>query len=194
MMSWSIAQSVNLIFLPYVTFVDHLIIYRDGRDGRRRVDEQYMPTAATADTHQGAPSSFLSALRKKLPFFPSKESAAEQKEEVKHIMGHYYRFENDKTFDFTEYVTCAKKDSIRKILVDLPDVMRYGFMFWSLNWLPLFYYVPGHFRLAYSQAVQVVWSGIMSHLLHRGGARLRADMQTLDMKQYTGAYARATIR
>ncbi|EPY42333.1 hypothetical protein AGDE_01590 [Angomonas deanei] len=136
-MSWSCAQVYNAFFMLYLTSIDHFFIYRDGRDGRRRVEEDD----------------------------PKAES----------IMGRRYKFVPDTSFSFEEYYKCVKQDTTRKLLYDYPDIVLYGFAFWSINWLPLFYYIPGHFRLAYSQCVQVIWSGIMSHLCHRTGAHLRAE-------------------
>lgn len=66
-----------------------------------------------------------------------------------------------------EYKNCVREDVQYKLYNDFPDIVKYGFAFWSLNWLPMFYYIPGHMRIAYTSGVQVVWSGIMSYLLHR---------------------------
>lgn len=83
------------------------------------------------------------------------------------VMGLPYRVEDDKRFSRREYFWCVQHDVIRKMSHDFPDIVAYGLLFWGCNWLPMFYYIPSHFRLVYSSVIQVVWSGIMSHLLHR---------------------------
>lgn len=74
----------------------------------------------------------------------------------------------DKSFNRDEYLACVKADWKRRVYNDFPDVLRFGIVFWGVNWLPMFYYIPPHFRLLYSSCLQVVWSGIMSYMLHRG--------------------------
>lgn len=74
---------------------------------------------------------------------------------------------SDQTFNRKEYAMCVKKDWLKRVRYDFPDVLRYGIFFWGVNWLPMFYYIPPHFRLLYSASLQVVWSGVMSFLLHR---------------------------
>lgn len=66
-----------------------------------------------------------------------------------------------------------------KIRRDLPVMMSYSICFWSIQWIPMFYLLPPHFRLVYVSFLQIVWSGITSYLLHRshpeeqvGGASL----------------------
>ncbi|KAH9578205.1 Mpv17/PMP22 [Trypanosoma melophagium] len=55
----------------------------------------------------------------------------------------------------------------RQLRKDWPDMVLYSLAFWSVNWMPMFYYLPPHFRYVYGSLLQVVWSFIMSHLMHR---------------------------
>ncbi|KEG09642.1 hypothetical protein DQ04_04891030 [Trypanosoma grayi] len=70
--------------------------------------------------------------------------------------------------DFPIFFGEVKKQVKQQLREDWPDMMRYGIFFWGLNWLPMFYYIPPHFRYVYGSSLQVVWSAIMSHLMHRG--------------------------
>lgn len=54
-----------------------------------------------------------------------------------------------------------------KIATDLPVIMSYSICFWSIQWIPMFYLLPPHFRIVYSSSLQIVWSALVSHLLHR---------------------------
>ena len=54
-----------------------------------------------------------------------------------------------------------------KIIRDMPMMMSYSICFWSIQWLPLFYFLPAEFRLLYVSFLQIVWSCITSYVLHR---------------------------
>ena len=45
--------------------------------------------------------------------------------------------------------------------------MQYSIAFWSIQWIPMFYVIPLHFRLVYASSLQIVWSGVASYVLHR---------------------------
>lgn len=173
-LSYIAAQITNPIYLTYVTAMDHFFIYRDGRDGRRRVMAIPMTGAAKAkdrvveagDEDERAVRS-AGRIRFNFSFAPFRNTSKELDQTTVHKMGYFYRFVDNVAFNFHEYYTCVSTDVERKLMYDFPDIMKYGLMFWSVNWLPMFYYIPGHFRLAYSSMVQVAWSGVMSHLLHR---------------------------
>lgn len=178
-MSYVMAQLTNPIYLTYVTAMDHFFIYRDGRDGRRRV--MAIPMSQTSATGRDrlvvAGENDLSSVESgglksdrglfRFAFNPFRNTSKELDQTTIHKMGYYYRMVDNPAFNLHEYVTCVSTDVKRKLMYDFPDIMKYGLVFWSLNWLPMFYYIPGHFRLAYSSCVQLVWSGIMSHMLHR---------------------------
>lgn len=136
-LSYVAAQLSNPIFITYLTSVGHYVIFRDGRDGRRRIPDG---TGARSADHHNTATGKAAIL---------------------------YRFVEDKSFDAPEFFLCVSKDVVHKLTHDFPDIARYGFLFWGCNWLPLFYYIPPHFRLCYGACLQVVWSGIMSHLMHR---------------------------
>jgi hypothetical protein len=59
---------------------------------------------------------------------------------------------------------------LAKVAKDMPVMMSYSICFWSIQWIPMFYLMPPHFRLVYGSMLQIVWSGITSYLLHRGDA------------------------
>lgn len=59
---------------------------------------------------------------------------------------------------------------LAKVLKDMPVMMSYSICFWSIQWIPMFYLMPPHFRLVYGSMLQIVWSGITSYLLHRHDA------------------------
>ncbi|CUG90492.1 peroxisomal protein, putative [Bodo saltans] len=59
---------------------------------------------------------------------------------------------------------------LAKVIKDMPVMMSYSICFWSIQWIPMFYLMPPHFRLVYGSMLQIVWSGITSYLLHRGDA------------------------
>lgn len=173
-LSYVAAQFVNPIYLTYVTALDHFFIYRDGRDGRRRVMAIPMTGGSKAKDRvvEAGDEDALSQrstgrIRFNFSFSPFRNTSKELDQTTVHKMGYYYRFVDNSEFNFHEYYTCVSTDVERKLINDFPDIMKYALMFWSVNWLPMFYYIPGHFRLAYSSMVQVAWSGIMSHLLHR---------------------------
>ena len=171
-LSYVAAQVTNPIYLTYVTALDHFFIYRDGRDGRRRVMAiPMMGTAAQRDRVVEAGDEDANTQRStgrfRFSFSPFRNTSKELDQTTVHKMGYYYRFVDNTDFNVHEYYTCVSTDVERKLIYDFPDIMKYGLLFWSVNWLPMFYYIPGHFRLAYSSVVQVAWSGIMSHLLHR---------------------------
>lgn len=171
-LSYIAAQVTNPIYLTYVTALDHFFIYRDGRDGRRRVMAIPMvgatgPRDRVVEAGDEDAKTQRSTGRIRFSFSPFRNTSKELDQTTVHKMGYFYRFVDNADFNFHEYYTCVSTDVERKLIHDFPDIMKYGFMFWSLNWLPMFYYIPGHFRLAYSSMVQVAWSGIMSHLLHR---------------------------
>ncbi|KPI82883.1 hypothetical protein ABL78_8105 [Leptomonas seymouri] len=171
-LSYIAAQITNPIYLTYVTALDHFFIYRDGRDGRRRV--MVIPMSGTSmqkdrvvEAGDEDSKSQISTGRIRFNFRPFRNTSKELDQTTVRKMGYFYRFVDNTDFNFHEYYSCVSADVERKLVYDFPDIMKYGLMFWSVNWLPMFYYIPGHFRLAYSSAVQVAWSGIMSHLLHR---------------------------
>jgi hypothetical protein len=171
-LSYVAAQITNPIYLTYVTALDHFFIYRDGRDGRRRV--MAIPMTGTAGLRDRVveagdedAKTQRSVGRIRFNFSPFRNTSKELDQTTVHKMGYYYRFVDNTDFNFHEYYTCVSTDVERKLMNDFPDIMKYGLLFWSVNWLPMFYYIPGHFRLAYSSLLQVAWSGIMSHLVHR---------------------------
>ncbi|KPA76833.1 hypothetical protein ABB37_07636 [Leptomonas pyrrhocoris] len=171
-LSYVAAQVTNPIYLTYVTALDHFFIYRDGRDGRRRVMAIPMTGTSTqkdrvVEAGDEDAKTQRSTGRIRFSFSPFRNTSKELDQTTVHKMGYYYRFVGNTDFNFHEYYTCVSTDVERKLLYDFPDIMKYGLMFWSVNWLPMFYYIPCHFRLAYSSMVQVAWSGVMSHLLHR---------------------------
>lgn len=171
-LSYLAAQLTNPIYLTYVTAMDHFFIYRDGRDGRRRVMAIPMNAAPKSQEHlvvagDDDAGAERCASRFSFIFRPFRNTASELDQTTIHKMGYYYRIVDNHDFNLHEYVMCVSMDVKRKLMYDFPDIMKYALSFWSLNWLPMFYYIPGHFRLAYSSGVQVVWSGIMSHMLHR---------------------------
>jgi hypothetical protein len=53
-----------------------------------------------------------------------------------------------------------------KIATNWPVMMKYSICFWSVQWLPLFYYLKPEFRLLYVSFLQIVWSCITSYVLH----------------------------
>ncbi|KAK7197262.1 Mpv17 / PMP22 family [Novymonas esmeraldas] len=187
-LSYLAAQLTNPIYLTYVTAMDHFFIYRDGRDGRRRVMAIPMNAAPKSQEHvvvAGDDEAGLSDAQKspgrfRFIFRPFRNTTSELDQTTIHKMGYYYRIVDNHNFNPHEYYTCVSMDVKRKLIYDFPDIMKYALAFWSLNWLPMFYYIPGHFRLAYSSGVQVVWSGIMSHMLHRWK---KLDGEDIRMKQ-----------
>lgn len=173
LLSWIIAQFTNPIFLTYVTAMDHFFIFRDGRDGRRRVEEVSAGSKCMNTIKHVVRAGESTADTKPLVLF---SWTGQRQRETRVLldatdyrMGNHYRYVENKSFNIQEYTNCVYMDSKRKLINDFPDILRYGIVFWGVNWLPMFYYIPSHFRLAYSAGVQVVWSGIMSHLLHRNG-------------------------
>lgn len=128
-LSYIAANLTTPLYMAHITSLDRFVIYRDGRDGRRRI-----PHSSKED--EGRPSE--------------------------------YQMVKDTAFNCEEYLSCVTHDWKKRVRYDFPDVLRYGLVFWGANWLPMFYYLPPHFRLLYSASLQVVWSGIMSYMLHRG--------------------------
>ncbi|KAG5493451.1 hypothetical protein JIQ42_01818 [Leishmania sp. Namibia] len=187
-LSYVAAQLTNPLYLTYVTAMDHFFIYRDGRDGRRRVMALPINTVPTSQEHvvvtgdndAGAADGQRSAGRFSFVFRPMRNTTCEPDQTTVHKMGYCYRIVDNHDFNVHEYFTCVSIDVKRKLLYDFPDIMKYALAFWSLNWLPMFYYIPGHLRLAYSSGLQVVWSGIMSHVLHRWK---KLDGEDIRMKQ-----------
>ncbi|CBZ37170.1 hypothetical protein, conserved [Leishmania donovani] len=187
-LSYIAAQLTSPIYLTYVTAMDHFFIYRDGRDGRRRVMAIPMNTVPKAQEHvvvagdddAGMTDAQKGTGRFRFVFSPFRNTISELDQTTIHKMGYYYRIVDNHNFNFHEYFTCVSVDVRRKLIYDFPDIMKYALAFWSLNWLPMFYYIPGHFRLAYSSGVQVVWSGIMSYILHRSK---KVDGEDASMKQ-----------
>ncbi|GET91767.1 hypothetical protein, conserved [Leishmania tarentolae] len=187
-LSYIAAQLTSPIYLTYVTAMDHFFIYRDGRDGRRRVMAIPMNTVANTqkqvgvacDDDAGTAEAQKGTGRFRFVFNPFRNSMSELDQTTIHKMGYYYRIVDNHDFNSHEYFTCVSLDVRRKLIYDFPDIMKYALVFWSINWLPMFYYIPGHFRLAYSSGVQVVWSGIMSYILHRSK---KVDGEDLSMKQ-----------
>jgi hypothetical protein len=55
----------------------------------------------------------------------------------------------------------------KKLTRDIPTLMQYSIAFWSIQWIPMFYVIPLHFRLVYASSLQIVWSGVASYVLHR---------------------------
>lgn len=53
-----------------------------------------------------------------------------------------------------------------KIARNMPTMMSYSICFWSIQWLPLFYFLKPEFRLLYVSFLQIVWSCISSYVLH----------------------------
>ncbi len=53
-----------------------------------------------------------------------------------------------------------------KIARNMPTMMSYSICFWSIQWLPLFYFLPPEFRLLYVSFLQILWSCISSYVLH----------------------------
>ncbi|ORC90473.1 uncharacterized protein TM35_000082710 [Trypanosoma theileri] len=71
------------------------------------------------------------------------------------------------SLDYPYFREEVGKQLWRQLRKDWPDMTLYSLAFWSVNWLPMFYYIPPHFRYVYGSLLQVVWSFIMSHLMHR---------------------------
>ncbi|RNF04472.1 hypothetical protein TraAM80_05119 [Trypanosoma rangeli] len=69
--------------------------------------------------------------------------------------------------DFPVFWKGVKKQIHRQLREDWPDTIKYGFVFWGANWMPMFYYISPHFRYVYTSCLQVAWGAIMSHLMHR---------------------------
>jgi hypothetical protein len=42
-----------------------------------------------------------------------------------------------------------------------------AFCFWSVQWIPIFYWMPPHLRLLYVSTLQVFWNSIVSYIQHR---------------------------
>ncbi|KAG5494990.1 hypothetical protein JKF63_02042 [Porcisia hertigi] len=174
-LSYIAAQLTTPFYLTYVTAMDHFFIYRDGRDGRRRVMAIPLDSIPRSDEHvvlagdddSGMGDAQKSTGRFQFVFRPFRNLMGELNQTTIYKMGYYYRIVDNHDFNLHEYVTCVSMDLKRKLMYDFPDIMKYALVFWSFNWLPLFYYIPGHFRLAYSSSLQVIWSGVMSHMLHR---------------------------
>ncbi|CCW63047.1 unnamed protein product [Phytomonas sp. EM1] len=143
-LNWIFSQFINPIFLIHVSLLNHFFIYRDGRDGRRQLNE--MPRSKLAEGWYNI----------------------EQGGSVVYKMGHYYCLTDDKSFNIEEYMKCVLLDMKKCFAKDFIDITRYGLVFWGLNWLPLFYYIPCHFRIAYASCAQLIWSGIMSFIFYRG--------------------------
>ncbi|CAM40557.1 conserved hypothetical protein [Leishmania braziliensis MHOM/BR/75/M2904] len=187
-LSYIAAQLINPIYLSYVTIMEHFFIYRDGRDGRRRVMAIPMNTTSKVQEHvvvagdddASAADAQKSTGRFRFLFNPFRNTTSELDATTIQKMGYYYRIVDNHEFNLHEYLACVSMDVRRKLIYDFPDIMKYALVFWSLNWLPMFYYIPGHFRLAYSSGLQVVWSGIMSHVLHRWK---KLDGEDIRMKQ-----------
>lgn len=181
-LSFIAAQVTNPIFLSYVTCMDLFFIYRDGRDGRRRVME--MSPAAPTVNHFLVTSEDGYADRALLGGATARSPSADGLLKSKLLsyfsflngdpgtmtvdkMDHRYRFVDDDSFNVHQFLACMETDIGHKLRHDFPAMFCYGFVFWGVNWLPMFYYIPSHLRLAYSAGMQVVWSGIMSQLMHR---------------------------
>ncbi|EKG04106.1 hypothetical protein TCSYLVIO_004833 [Trypanosoma cruzi] len=71
------------------------------------------------------------------------------------------------TLDIPIFLEGVEKQLDRQLREDWPDMIQYSLIFWGVNWIPLFYYIPSHFRYVYSSFLQVAWCAIMSHLMHR---------------------------
>lgn len=144
--SYIAANLTTPLYMGHITLLDRFIIYRAGRDGRRRVPHL---------DPQGAAS-------------PSRGQLAKSSSSIATHAPPVYTIEDDRHFNREEYLRCVRHDFVKRLTNDFPDVLKYGLFFWGVNWLPMFYYIPPHFRLLYSACLQVAWSGIMSYMLHRG--------------------------
>lgn len=65
-------------------------------------------------------------------------------------------------------IVAALSESVAKMRRELLTVCTYGLGFWSVHWIPMFYLLPPHYRLLYASNVTLVWSSIMSYILHKG--------------------------
>lgn len=72
--------------------------------------------------------------------------------------------------DFSTFWEGVMKQVRRQVREDWPDMIQYSFAFWGLNWIPMFYYIPSHFRFLYGSTLQILWGTIASYLMHRGVA------------------------
>lgn len=197
--SYCAANLTNPLYMAHVTFLDRFFIYRDGRDGRRRVrtpphvlGTPLAVQSSAIGTQAIAPNSISHERNRDSGRHRGKDHSAPSAEVVPvgvkndlnvllqstcSPMDRSLRsplppptviLEHDKAFNKEEYLWCALHDWKKKLFYDFPDLLRYGIVFWGANWLPMFYYIPPHFRLLYSAVLQTVWSGIMSYVMHRG--------------------------
>lgn len=65
--------------------------------------------------------------------------------------------------DPKELFGCVKERLERNYLLHVTAALG----FWGVNWVPLFYLVPAHFRLLYAACLQIVWNGVVSYVQHR---------------------------
>lgn len=199
--SYCAANLTTPLYMAHITLLDRFFIYRDGRDGRRRIhhsreghksllfpsiDSLAIPPGIHGSSRTGSdtPSSSDSVKGCSTSSFPSSTHS-----EGKSIASGSISLatsvplelalkcspppatvilEHEKGFNKEEYLRCVHHDWKKRLRHDFPDVLRCGLVFWGINWLPMFYYIPPHFRLLYSAMLQTVWSGVMSYMMHRG--------------------------
>ncbi|RNF24683.1 uncharacterized protein Tco025E_02442 [Trypanosoma conorhini] len=82
-----------------------------------------------------------------------------------------------RSVEFPVFREGVRRQIHRQLSEDWPDTIKYGLIFWGANWLPMFYYIPPHFRYVYSSCLQVAWSAIMSHVMHRQVGRSQAGRE-----------------
>lgn len=197
--SYCAANLSNPLYMAHVTFLDRFFIYRDGRDGRRRVRTPPHVLGTPLAVHSsamGTPGFTSNAISNGRNSDSGRQRGGDLSVPSAGVVPVGKRkdadvllrstcspmdrslrtplptptiiLEHDKAFNREEYVWCALHDWKKRLFYDFPDLLRYGIVFWGANWLPMFYYIPPHFRLLYSAVLQTVWSGIMSYVMHRG--------------------------
>lgn len=197
--SYCAANLTTPLYMAHITFLDRFFIFRDGRDGRRRVHRSHeerdfflftnAPTSMKESCARGSSSASESRSRdgsqkSHISSSPSVKDTASTIADPSSVPRYSsvplvqtlksppppstIILENEKSFNKEEYLLCVHHDWKKRIRHDFPDVLRCGIVFWGINWLPMFYYIPPHFRLLYSAMLQTVWSGVMSYMMHRG--------------------------
>lgn len=68
--------------------------------------------------------------------------------------------------DGTPDSSLIKRAIRRKLGHDLPIIAKYSMAYWSIHWIPQFYYLPLHYRMLYGSFAQVIWSAVSSYILH----------------------------
>jgi len=85
----------------------------------------------------------------------------------------------NKTLSLQEHWSAAKN----KVMNEMPRTAVLSLMFWSPNWIPLFYLMPQHLRILYASCINVVWQAIMSSIQHNKAMATAAAEQASSKDQ-----------